>query len=116
MAFNLIKDWVNKFQPWEQGILVSTLRGCDLEEARGKRVTKMIRFLLVNNFSPKSTYTNDEVLFPGDAATAVNLSKSSHWQEHITGAILIISKNHPANYVRGYWGWVYESIDDQYKK
>ena len=112
----LLQDWVMSLEYLEQATLVSALRGMDDE--RGNKITKpvvkMFRYLIGNQESRmvKNKYATDEILDIKEAANLIYEGKeiSKHWYEHFVGAIKIIVKKHPNNYVRNYWSKVENEV------
>jgi len=103
MNESLIRPWVNKLNPYEQSILMSTLRGCDNEDNSLKRITKMFRYMISNDLNSKTKYTTDYVLPINEVASILAATDQIHWRDHIMKAISVIINSHPHNYVRYYW-------------
>ena len=113
----LIQEWVyENTKPSEQALLLSALRGIDIEEASEltKPLVKMIRDLIGKSFVPdnKNTYSTKEIYSAPDVTLMLMEGRkySKHWYDHITGAIRVIANKHPNNYTRYYWGIINDFI------
>lgn len=116
---SVLQDWVMTLTWKEQTGLISAIRGVDMEDGGTsqycKTITKMIRYLVLNNADAKTTFMTDEVS-PIDEVVAnlkllhihVSLGTLSyHWFDHIFLAIKIIMDKHPNAYTRMYWSTIY---------
>lgn len=123
----VIQDWVMSLGWKEQTGLISAIRGVDLvfekvndEVARkSKSITRMIRFLVLNNADSRTGFMTDKVM---DNSKVLSLlmylnsridtgELSSHWFDHIMVAINIIKSSHPNPYVRVYWSSIYSTYN-----
>ena len=112
----VLQDWVMSLDWKEQTGLISAIRGVDISdyellEKECKSITKMIRFLVLNNADSKTSFMTDEVLSPTDIVSKLEYLYNQvtlgnlplHWSSHIFDAISIIIKKHPSKYIRMYW-------------
>lgn len=118
---SVLQDWVMTLNWKEQTGLISSIRGTDginLDEEvdeRCKCITKMIRFLILNNADSKTKFMTDDVIDTDSMVSKLRMiyeeitvsNISAHWFDHIFLAIKIIMKKHPNAYIRMYWLTVY---------
>ena len=117
----LMKDWVLELEPYKQSTLVSVLRGSDSNNGNDidtKAITKMLRYLIVNDVKNKSTYMNNKVLMQQKTIDTLvnNFPNNRHWVEHVLSAAFHIKDKHPDNYVREYWAKVLYTCNNRNKK
>lgn len=117
----VLQEWVMCLNWKEQTGLISAIRGVDgvdLDEEvndRCKCITKMIRFLVLNNADSKTKFMTDDVIDTDSMVYKLRMiyeditlsNISIHWFDHILLAIKIIMKKHPNAYIRMYWLTVY---------
>ncbi len=118
---SVLQEWVMCLNWKEQTGLISAIRGVDgvdLDEEvndRCKCITKMIRFLVLNNADSKIKFMTDDVIDTDSMVYKLKMiyeditlsNISIHWFDHILLAIKIIMKKHPNAYIRMYWLTVY---------
>ena len=107
----LVQPWVLDIDLLQQSSLISVLRGDDSvngTNVKSKSVTKMLRYLIVNNIGKKDSYMSDHVMTGGEVMLHLLKSRDNnrHWVDHIIAAAFIIKKTHPNNYTRKYWGHI----------
>lgn len=120
----VLQDWVMTLNWKEQTGLISAIRGVDINdneviEKECKSITRMIRFLVLNNADSKTNFMTDEVLAPSDIVNKLEYLYDQislgnlplHWSSHIFGALKIIIEKHPNKYIRLYW----HTAKDTYK-
>lgn len=117
----VLQDWVMSLGWKEQTGLISAIRGVDSsDDDKGvvrncKKITKMIRYLVLNNADSKTGFMSDRVIEIHDLVDILNTLNdkviqgqvSFHWFDHIFIAIKIIIDKHPNPYTRVYWSSVY---------
>lgn len=120
---SVLQEWVMSLSWKHQTGLISAIRGVDMEDGSTsqycKTITKMIRYLLLNNTDNKTKFMNDEVSPIDEVVAILNLLHdhvalgilSNHWFDHILLAIKSIIDNHPNPYTRVYWLTVYNNYN-----
>lgn len=117
----VIQQWVMELNWKEQTGLISAIRGVDSSDidreinSSCKKITKMIRFLVLNNAVSRTGFMTDRVIEIDklvDILDTINDQViqgiiSLHWFDHILMAIKIIIDKHPNPYTRMYWHIVY---------
>lgn len=108
---SVLQDWVMELPLREQGTLLTSVRGCDLEpkqwfstgfaDSPGRRITAWIRWCFMNPADPR------EVDIPGSFFQSVPPGKESrfrpsefghlplHWYTHIMHSLEVIANRHP---------------------
>lgn len=116
---SVLQEWVMSLSWKHQTGLISAIRGVDMEDGSTsqycKTITKMIRYLVLNNADNKTKFMTDEVSPIDEVVAILNLLHdhvalgilSNHWFDHILLAIKNIRTVHPNPYTRMYWDTVY---------
>lgn len=118
----VLQDWVVELSWKEQTGLISAIRGLDLPEdsdyyKESKTITKMLRYLILNNADSKTSFMELDVVYHENDVSDVlytisNLgSMYKHWYDHIMMAINIIVNKHDNPYVRHYYKGVKDCLD-----
>ena len=107
----LTKKWVRGLDLKDQSTLVTILRGDDSYNGgniKSKNITKMLRYLVVNNIGKKNSYMSDAVMTSGYIMTHLLKSReyNMHWVEHVIAAAFVIKNKHPNNYTGAFWGHI----------
>lgn len=120
---SVLQDWVMELPLREQGMLLTSVRGCDDEpkqwiargvaESPGRRITAYIRWCFMNPADPR------EVDIPGAffQSRPPDPFKPSgfghlpqHWYSHVMHALEVISYRHPESSVRNIAFDLYEAM------
>jgi len=120
----LLQDWVLDLPGKYQASLVASLRGNDNYNGSCKEckdVTKMLRYLIVNNIGKKNSYMSNHVMHMHKVIDYLikMYPTNKHWVEHVLSAGYQVSRNHPNSYVRSYWGGIVAASNtriDKWKK
>lgn len=121
----VLQDWVMTLNWKEQTGLISAIRGldgCDIDKELDrscKKITRMIRFLVLNNADTRTGFMSDSVMEINKVVDILNTINdqviqgliSLHWFDHIFMAIKIIIDKHPNPYIRIYWHTVYDKYN-----
>ena len=118
----VLQDWVIDLSWKEQTGLISAVRGLDLPEdsdyyKESKTITKMLRYLILNNADSKTSFMELDVVYHENDVSDVlytisNLgSMYKHWYDHIMMAINIIANKHNNPYVRHYYKGVKDCLE-----
>ncbi len=120
----VLQEWVMTLKWKDQTGLISAIRGVDMigvdptdieVSNKCKSITKMIRFLVLNNADSRTNFMTDKVIILDKLVdNLLYLHKqvslgivSNHWFDHILLAIKSIRAFHPNPYTRIYWDTVY---------
>ena len=120
----VLQEWVMTLKWKDQTGLISAIRGIDMigidpteieVSNKCKSITKMIRFLVLNNADSRTNFMTDKVIILDKLVdNLLYLHKqvslgilSNHWFDHILLAIKSIRAFHPNPYTRMYWDTVY---------
>lgn len=120
----VLQEWVMTLKWKDQTGLISAIRGIDMigidptdieVSNKCKSITKMIRFLVLNNADSRTNFMTDKVIILDKLVdNLLYLHKqvslgilSNHWFDHILLAIKSIRAFHPNPYTRLYWDTVY---------
>ena len=121
---SVLMDWVISLSWKEQTGLISAIRGYDNSENIKntdnaiflKELTKMIRFLVLNNADKNTSFMTEEII-PIEKIREMLLSDAMtkdiidiHWLGHIKMASRIIYRKHPSNYTRYFYKRVYDIV------
>ena len=116
----VLQEWVMCLNWKEQTGLISAIRGYDgvykVSSKSGdilKRITKMIRFLVIKNADKNTKFMSDEIISIEslkDYMDDILLNVDTHFIEHMLKAIKIIKDKHPSNYVRLFYKNLYDEI------
>lgn len=118
----VLQDWVIELSWKEQTGLISAVRGLGLSEdsdyyKESKTITKMLRYLILNNADSKTSFMELDVVYLETDVSDVLYTISNlgnmykHWYDHIMMAINIIYKKHNNPYVRHYYKGVKDCLD-----
>lgn len=110
----VLQDWVLSLSWKAQTCLISAIRGLDATDGLSdeiindaKKITRMIRFAVLNNADKSTGFMTNEADDIDSTRLIINgLSNgvvSEHWYDHMYKALDIISKNHPHGYIKSYW-------------
>lgn len=100
-----------ELDPKTQSTLIASLRGNDKDNgccSDSKKITKMLRYIIVNNVGKRKSYMSNYV-YRTDIAVKIILTdylNNKHWVSHTLAAGFMISKYHSDNYIRVYWNSV----------
>lgn len=122
---SVLQEWVMELGWLEQTGLISAIRGldgCDIDKELDrscKKITRMIRFLVLNNANIRTGFMTDRVMEINKVVDILNTINdqviqgliSLHWFDHIFMAIKIIIDKHPNPYIRIYWHTVYDKYN-----
>ena len=115
---SILNEWTNKLVFRDQSTLLSAIRGNDNETNDSKKITKMLRYLIVKKAGKKNSYMSNYVVRHNIVINILmNAYKNGekHWVEHILGAGIVVSRSHPDNYVKTYWGAIISVLNKKIK-
>ena len=121
---SVLQEWVMTLKWKAQTGLISAIRGVDMIDVdptdtninnKCKTITKMIRYLVLNNADSKTNFMTDIIPTIDELVDVLNEIHeqvslgvvSNHWFNHVFLAIKIILDKHPNAYTRMYWLTVY---------
>lgn len=113
----LLQDWVLDIDLIAQSSLTAILRGNDGKNGNcdeSKKITKMLRYIIVNDVGKKNSYMSSYVV-PSSKVIGFLVKtypNNKHWVEHVLSAAYHIKKFHPNRYTAMFWGDVlYQSTN-----
>ena len=117
----LMQSWVRKLDLKKQSSLIAALRGNDADNGtcvKCKEVTRMLRYLIVNNIGKRSSYMSDAVMNRNNVVKLLTnkYPTNRHWVKHVIDASYIIGNGHPSSYVRDYWLYIAKTLNYRMKE
>ncbi len=117
----ILQEWVARLGLRHQGVLVSSIRGCDTAPKNdpSKRLTRVLRGLILNTHceNPHDARSFIEPMAADEAVTQVPLVIAAfcdvvdqcphHFVMHAVHAIEVIAYKHPSPVIRDIWTWAY---------
>lgn len=112
---SVLQDWVMKLPLREQGVLLTSVRGCDDEPktwthtgvaySPGRRLTAFIRFCFMNPADPREVSFAEGSFFQSEPPDPFKPSEfghlPQHWYSHVMHALEVIAYRHPDCRVSG---------------
>jgi hypothetical protein len=116
----ILQDWVCDLDLVVQSSLISVIRGTDMNNGmcdESKNITKMLRYIIVNDAKKKNSYMSDYVINQSKVIGFLVKSypDNKHWVDHVVGVAFHIKRNHPDKYVCEYWGNVAHIYNNRIK-
>ena len=116
----VLEDWVLTLPMKEQCSLLSVVRGNDKDNGTceySKRVTKMLRYLILRNVGKKYTYMSEDVIKRNTVINTLynQYPTNKHFVDHVMQAGFLVASDHPNNYIREYWGNVSSALYSKIK-
>ena len=112
---SVLQDWVMKLPLREQGTLLTSVRGCDLEPkawtsvgvaySPGRRLTAFIRWCFMNPADIREVDREEGAFFQSVPPNPFKPSEfghlPQHWYSHAMHALCVIGYRHPNLDIRG---------------
>jgi len=111
---SIFNNWVLNLSLKDQSMLMTVIRGTDSENFECKKVTKMLRNIIVKTYTTKTKFST-ETVYPDTDITnilALHMYTEPHWYSHIVKAIKIIIKSYPDVYAVAYWNKVISQVEE----
>lgn len=121
---SVLQDWVMELPLREQGTLLTSVRGCDLEPKQwssrgvayspGRRLTAYIRWCFMNPADPREVDYEEGAFFMSTPPDPFKPSEFGHlplhWYTHAMHALEVIAYRHPLRGVKEQAGELYDNM------